>query len=139
MKCQCVLESTPELYDGVGGEQQLDKLEKLDISYMGPIFKKYRLDDHRTQEEVAEKVGITARFLMALENEERRPSLDILLRLVDTLNIPGDAILHPQLQKMDNEDEQLIRMLMRLDKRDREVICAAVEAMLKTADRKNDS
>ena len=36
------------------------------------------------QEEVAEKVGITARFLMVLENEEKRPSIDILLRLVDT-------------------------------------------------------
>lgn len=47
---------------------------------MGPIFKKYRVDANRTQEEVAEKVGITARFLMALENEEKRPSIDIHLR-----------------------------------------------------------
>lgn len=39
--------------------------EKMDISYIGPIFKKYRVDANRTQEEVAEKVGITARFLMA--------------------------------------------------------------------------
>lgn len=29
--------------------------EKMDISYMGPIFKKYRVDANRTQEEVAEK------------------------------------------------------------------------------------
>ena len=41
--------------------------EKKDISYMGPIFKKYRIDAKRTQEDVAEKVGITSRFLMALE------------------------------------------------------------------------
>ena len=61
-----------------------------------------------TQEEVAEKVGITARFLMVLENEEKRPSIDILLRLVDTLNIPGDAILHPQIQHIDSEDQQLL-------------------------------
>ena len=54
--------------------------EKMDISYIGPIFKKYRVDANRTQEEVAEKVGITARFLMALENEEKRPSIDIHLR-----------------------------------------------------------
>ena len=60
------------------------------------------------QEEVAEKVGIIARFLMVLENEEKRPSIDILLRLVDTLNIPGDAILHPQIQHIDSEDQQLL-------------------------------
>ena len=64
------------------------------------------------QEEVAEKVGITARFLMVLENEEKRPSIDILLRLVDTLNIPGDAILHPQIQHIDSEDQQLFASIV---------------------------
>ncbi len=108
----------------------MDKLEKLDISYMGPIFKQYRVDAHRTQEEVSEKVGITTRFLMALENEDKRPSLDNLLRLVETLIIPGDAILHPQLQMMDSEDEQLIRMLMRLCRRDKEIIRSTIQAML---------
>ena len=108
----------------------IDKLEKLDISYMGPIFKEYREKAERTQEEVAEKVGITTRFLMALENENRRPSIDVLLRLADTLNIPGDVLLHPQLQTIDSEDEQLIRMMMRLNARDKEVIRAAIQTML---------
>lgn len=108
----------------------MDKPEKLDISYMGHIFKKYRVDAKRTQEEVAEKVGITARFLMALENEEKRPSIDNLLRLVDTLNIPGDAILHPQLQHMDNEKQQLLRQLMRLNDRDKAIIRATIQEML---------
>lgn len=97
---------------------------------MGPIFKKYRVDANRTQEEVAEKVGITARFLMALENEEKRPSIDILLRLVDTLNIPVDAILHPQIQHIDSEDQQLLRQYMRLNDRDKSVIRAAIQEML---------
>lgn len=108
----------------------MDKPEKLDISYMGHIFKKYRVDAKRTQEEVAEKVGITARFLMALENEEKRPSIDNLLRLVDTLNIPGDAILHPQIQHIDSEDQQLLRQYMRLNDRDKAVIRAAIQEML---------
>ena len=110
----------------------MDRPEKLDISYMGPIFKKYRLDAKRTQDEVAEKVGITTRFLMAFENEEKRPSLDILLRLADVLKIPGDAILHPQLQTMDSEDEQLIRMIMRLKSRDKQIIRCTILSMLET-------
>jgi transcriptional regulator with XRE-family HTH domain len=108
----------------------VDKPEKLDISYMGPIFKKYRIEAKRTQEEVAERVGITDRFLMALENEEKRPSIDNLLRLVDALNIPGDAILHPQLQHIDSEDQQLLRQFMRLSDRDKAVIRAAIQEML---------
>lgn len=97
---------------------------------MGPIFKKYRINAKRTQEDVAEKVGITTRFLMALENEEKRPSIDNLLRLVDTLNIPGDAILHPQIQHIDSEDQQLLRQFMCLNKRDKNVIRAAIQMML---------
>ena len=110
----------------------MDKPEKLDISYMGPIFKKYRPDAKRTQDEVAEKVGITTRFLMALENEEKRPGPDILLHPVDVLNIPGDAILHPQLQTMDSEDEKLSRMMMRLSSRDKQVIRSTILSMPET-------
>ena len=108
----------------------MSETEKIDISYMGNKKKKYRLEAKRTQEEVAEKVGITARFLMALENEEKRPSIDNLLRLVDTLNIPGDAILHPQIQHIDSEDQQLLRQFMRLNDRDKAVIRVAIQEML---------
>ena len=76
--------------------------EKMDISYMGPIFKKYRVDANRTQEEVAEKVGITARFLMALENEEKRPSIDILLRQYMRLNDRDKSVIRTAIQEMLN-------------------------------------
>lgn len=104
--------------------------EKTDISYLGPTIKKYRMDAKRTQEEIAETVGITARFLMAIENEEKRPSIDILLRLVETLNIPGDAIHHPKLQHTDTEEQQLLRQFMRLSVRDKSVIRATIQEML---------
>ena len=76
--------------------------EKMDISYMGPIFKKYRVDANRTQEEVAEKVGITARFLMALENEEKRPSIDIRLRQYMRLNDRDKSVIRTAIQEMLN-------------------------------------
>lgn len=76
--------------------------EKMDISYIGPIFKKYRVDANRTQEEVAEKVGITARFLMALENEEKRPSIDILLHQYMRLNDRNKSVIRTAIQEMLN-------------------------------------
>lgn len=76
--------------------------EKMDIFYMGPVFKKYRVDANRTQEEVAEKVGITARFLMALENEEKRPSIDILLRQYMRLNDRDKSVIRAAIQEMLN-------------------------------------
>lgn len=80
----------------------MDETEKMDISYMGPIFKKYRVDANRTQEEVAEKVGITARFLMALENEEKRPSIDILLHQYMRLNDRNKSVIRTAIQEMLN-------------------------------------
>lgn len=76
--------------------------EKMDISYMGPIFKKYRVDANRTQEEVAEKLGITARFLIALENEEKRPSIDILLHQYMRLNDRDKSVIRTAIQEMLN-------------------------------------
>lgn len=76
--------------------------KKMDISYMRPIFKKYRVDANRTQEDVAEKVGITARFLMALENEEKRPSIDILLRQYMRLNDRDKSVIRTVIQEMLN-------------------------------------
>lgn len=76
--------------------------EKMDISYMGPIFKKYRVDANRTQEEVAEKVGITARFLIALENEEKRPSIDILLHQYMRLDDRDKSVIRTVIQEMLN-------------------------------------
>lgn len=69
---------------------------------MGPIFKKYRVDANRTQEEVAEKVGITARFLMALENEEKRPSIDILLHQYMRLDDRNKSVIRTAIQEMLN-------------------------------------
>lgn len=76
--------------------------EKMDISYMGPIFKKYRVDANRPQEEVAKKVGITARFLMALENKEKRPSIDILLHQYMRLNDRNKSVIRTAIQEMLN-------------------------------------
>ena len=76
--------------------------EKMDISYIGPIFKKYRVDANRTQEEVAEKLGITARFLIALENEEKRPSIDILLHQYMRLDDRDKSVIRTAIQEMLN-------------------------------------
>ena len=83
-----------------------------------------------TQEQVAEQVDITPRFLMGLEKGEKRPSLEVLLRLAHLLNIPGDALIHPQLSFVDKEDQELLRLFMELTARDKKVILAAVHEML---------
>ncbi len=54
-------------------------MESINISYIGTVFKNARRSANLTQEEVAERIGVTARYIMALENEGKRPGFDNLL------------------------------------------------------------
>lgn len=118
--CQYVHTSTPELYNGVGGELPV---EEIDFAYMGPMIKAARTEASLTQEELAEQLGITTRYLMAIENEVKCPALDLWFRLIRALHTSADAIVYP-------EDEQLILMIRMLNSRDKAVIKTAVQAML---------
>ena len=78
-------------------------MKKLDLSYMGPVFKQARLDANMTQDELAERVGITSRFLQAIESNERGVSLDTLIRIIRALGISADTC-----RKKKNEKELYI-------------------------------
>ena len=105
-------------------------MENINISYMGSIFKAARYSANFTQEEVAERIGVTPRYIMALENEGKRPSLDIFLRLVHVLNISADAIIYPEWEITDEEEKQFFRMFRMLSSRDKKVIHATMQEML---------
>ena len=105
-------------------------MQTFNTSYMGAIFKTARKQANMTQEQVAEQVDITPRFLMGLEKGEKRPSLEVLLRLAHLLNIPGDALIHPQLSFVDEEDQKILRLFMQLTARDKKIILATIHEML---------
>jgi len=105
-------------------------VEELDLSYMGTIFKTARISVGMTQEKVAKKLNITPRHLIALEKGERYPSLEKMLLLAHLFNIPGDALVHPQLVSVNEEDQRLLRLLMQLNTRNKKIILATIQAML---------
>ena len=105
MNYQYVPTSIPELYNGVGDEQTV---EVLTLDYMGSILKDARLKANLTQDEVAERIGITTRYLMAIENEGKCPALDVWFRLIRTLHISADSIVYPEDTTEKDMDEQLL-------------------------------
>ena len=107
-------------------------MEKLDLSYMGSIFKKARLAGNMTQENLAERIGKTARYIQAIENEERSVSIDTLFRLVRALDISADTVAYPDREADNDETEQLIRCIRLLNSRDRKVLLTTVKQMLET-------
>ena len=103
---------------------------------LGCIIKAARESAGITIEALANKVDITERYLYRIENEGKKPSLDVLHKLVRELNISADLIFYPEKPSKDSEVENLLRMLSVCDERSLEVVKATAKALINTAPKK---
>ena len=103
---------------------------------LGNIIKAARERSDITIENLAYKVGRTERYLYRIENEEKKPSFDVLYKLIRELSISPDLIFYPEKPSKDSEVENLLRMLSDCDERSLEVVKATVKALIDTAPEK---
>ncbi len=99
---------------------------------LGEIIKSARKTADITMEVLAEKIGITERYLYRIENEGKKPSFDILYKLIRELNIKPDSIFYPEKPSKDSEVENLVRMLYNCDERSMEIIKATAKAAVES-------
>lgn len=107
-------------------------MEKINFKDMGPQIKTARLEAKLTQDELAERIGVTPRYIMAIENEGKCPALDVWFRIIRTLHISADAIVYPENTTTRDDDEQLIFMIRMLDYKNKKITKAAIQAMLES-------
>ena len=100
---------------------------------LGSILKAARGKAGITIEALAEGAGITERYLYRIENEGKKPSFDVLYKLIRELSISADSIFYPEKPSKDSEIENLLRMLSACDERSLEVVKATVKALIDTA------
>ena len=105
-----------------------------DENNLGGIIKAARLKKGLKQDELAEKVGVGPRHMMAIENEGSSPSYEVLYKLIRELCIPADSIFYPENTPANSQIEYLKHMLGQCDARDIGAVTALVEALLKTQD-----
>ena len=70
---------------------------------LGEIIKNARIKADITVEDLAAKVGVGERFIYRIENEGKKPSYDILYKLIRELSILPDQIFFPEKQIEDSE------------------------------------
>lgn len=99
---------------------------------LGSVIKNARTKAELTREQLAEKINISPRHLMSIENEGHKPSYDVLFRIIRELAIVPDLIFYPDKPCKDSEIENLIRMLYNCDEHSVKVVRATVEALLDT-------
>lgn len=99
---------------------------------LGSIIKNARQSSKITMEALAEKVGITERYLYRIENEGKYPSYEVLYKIIRELAINPDLIFYPEKPSKDSEAEDLIRVLYNCDERSMKIIKATAKAALES-------
>ena len=99
---------------------------------LGDVIKSARQRTGITMGALAEEVGASERYLYRIENENKKPSFDILFRLIHALDISPDSIFYPEKGSIDNELEYLTRSLYNCDARSMAIIKATIRAALES-------
>lgn len=105
-------------------------MEHSGFDSLGCILKAARKARELTREQLAEIINITPRYLMSIENENKKPSYDVLFRLVRELGISADTIFYPENQRVDTKVEHLMRLLYLCDDRELKIATATIKALL---------
>ena len=100
------------------------------VSDLGTVVKTARLNRQFTQEQLAEKTGVGLRHIMAIENEGKHPSYEVLCSLIQVLDIPADLIFRPKAAKHTIEQEQFIRGYLSCSAHEQKIINATVHSLL---------
>ena len=101
---------------------------------LGVILKEAREKVNITVEKLAARTGITERYIYRIENEGKKPSYDVLYKLIRALSISADTIFYPERNEIASEMEDLLRILCRCDKRFLTAVKTTVEAMIDAVD-----
>lgn len=96
----------------------------------GDVLKTARQHKSITIEALAEKIGVTERYLYRLENEGKKPAYDVLFKLIRELSINPDFIFYPEKEQKCDEIDCLIRMLYRCNKQSLAILTATLNALL---------
>ena len=82
---------------------------------------------------LSEELGITPRYLQAIENENKTPSYSLLFRILSYLDIPADSIFSPCERLPSSEIEQLLYFIHhKCNQRDISVLLSTAKALVDT-------
>ena len=72
-------------------------MDRTNFDKLGSAVKFDRIAKHLTREQVAEVINITPRYLMSIENENKKPSFNVLYKLDHELGI-SNIIFCPEME-----------------------------------------
>ena len=101
-----------------------------DNNKLGAVIKNARISKKFTQDQLAEISGIGTRHLMAIENEGKYPSYEVLCNLISALDISADIIFRAETVSQTIEQEQFIREFLACSEREQKIVRITVHSLL---------
>ena len=96
----------------------------------GSSLRRAREKREYTREQIAERAGISPRFVSAIENDRRKPSLDVLIRVIKATGASFDEVLAPQTAAEDEVTDRIKRLISQCSQRDQELVLSLIDQML---------
>jgi transcriptional regulator with XRE-family HTH domain len=106
-----------------------------EIDRLGKVIKDTRIEKHMTQSQLSKRLNISLRHLIAIENEKRRPSYELLFAIIQELAIPADTIFHPELGYDHAEMEKLKLLLAQCDEKEVKALTVALQTLVEKKER----
>ena len=98
---------------------------------LGNAIRHARMEQKLSQEALSEMVGITPTHLKHIESEHRKPSVEVLFRLVQILHLSLDSLfLEPKTEEKKRLSGAIDLMLNQCDEKQLKIVAALLDAML---------
>lgn len=107
----------------------MDSITKLDIDkHFGKILRSYRRKAKITQEELAEKLGISLKYISRIENGNNGVKTQNLIQYMNILGVPPDTLYgkfmtHPDVKK----DMDLYNKITELSEEEKEFVSSIID------------
>lgn len=104
---------------------------ELALLEIGRILHNTRCTKGCKRDEFADPIGITKRFLSAIENGEERPEYETRQNIICCLSTSADQTFYPDLEN-DTDAHHVMRLYENCDEQDKQLVNAWLNAIKKT-------
>ena len=104
----------------------------MNLKSIGKNIRKYRIEKHLNQDELADLVNVSTNYIGMIERGIKTPSLETFLIIADKLSVTADQLLiDTNYNGYKVKDSMLSEKLEKLPPEDRQRIYDVIEAMTK--------
>ena len=105
-------------------------VEKDDFKNCGQKIKEERQRLGYSRECIAERAGITPRYLAAIELGEKVPKADVMVRIIRAMGASANAVIYSPQQVTEDECERLARLILQCTPKERKLVAAIIDTIL---------